>query len=73
MYMCIDEGDNHHPTIMGDILHIRFPYLSELNLANNDIASLEGIHSLMMPNLEELYLRRYSPTKTTTKSEVLEL
>ena len=56
MYMYVDEGHNHHPTIMKDILHIRFPCLLQLNLAKNDIVSIEGMESLAMPILKELSL-----------------
>ena len=73
MYMQIDEGDNQHPTILKDILHIKFPGLKLLNLGNNSIASIEGINLLMMPALEKLYLCKDFIIKGTTTSPASEL
>ena len=67
-YMYIDEGNNRHPTILKEIRHIQFASLKLLNLGNNRIASIEGIESLMMPQLEELYLCKNVITKGRTTS-----
>ena len=67
-YVYIDEGDNHHPTILKEIRHIKFPSLKLLNLGKNSIASIEGIESLIMPQLEELYLCKNVIMKGKTTS-----
>ena len=54
--------------ILKDILDIGFCHLRLLNLGNNYIVSIEGMDSLMMPELEELYLCKHPITKEVTAS-----
>ena len=45
---------NSRPTLVREISHIQFPKLHEINLANNQIGTIESIGHILMPHLETI-------------------
>jgi hypothetical protein len=57
LYLCTiigEVGGNSRPTLVREISHIQFPKLQEINLANNQIGTIEGIGHILMPHLETI-------------------
>ena len=57
LYLCTiigEVGGNSRPTLLREISHIQFPKLQEINLANNQISTIEGISHILMPHLETI-------------------
>ena len=67
-----DTEKNIHSTIIKDIAEIEFPKLVCLNLANNHIKSIEELHRMAVPTLENLDLCTHTSMQPKITSAALE-
>jgi hypothetical protein len=51
MYSFYHADDNHRPTIVKDVVQVRFHLLNTLNLSGNDIHSIEELPNIYMPHI----------------------
>ena len=59
---------NYRATLVEEIAHIHFSDLTWLDLAGNNIESIEGLPRVYMAQMKEMFLRTYVVTKGTTIS-----
>ena len=52
--------NRNDPKIVTGIRMIEFSHLELLNLARHDLASVEGLHRMHMPNLKYFYLSKHN-------------
>ena len=53
---CVAVMDGKEPKVIEIIQEIKFLRLITISLAENELASVEGLHRMEMPNLKYLYL-----------------